>query len=142
MATSTPGVVCTVTATALMFGVYIPYRTSPTDSTATLKVTCTTSGTAEAQVSGSIALVGSTSANDRRLTSNQFELRFNMYLDPMRTRLWGNGIDQGSSVPISGVASLNAPYRQTITVYGRIPPMALSAGAADYFDTVTAVLDY
>ncbi|WP_353227777.1 spore coat protein U domain-containing protein [Novosphingobium sp.] len=142
MASSSPGIVCTIAATALMFGAYIPYRTNSTDSTATIKVICTTSDTVVGQVSGSIALVGASPATDRHLIGNQSDLRFQLYLDPTRTRIWGNGMDQGSSVPISGVVGVNAPYRQTITVYGRIPPMAVAAVAAQYFDTITAVLDY
>jgi spore coat protein U-like protein len=141
-AKSSPGVVCSLAVTALQFGDYVPYRIGATDSTATLVVTCTTSSPTIGQVDGSIAMGGASPASDRTIGNGVHALQYQLYLDPARSRIWGNGIDQGNILPITGIVSSAAPFRQTITIYGRIPGRNMSAAAVDYAGVMTATLDY
>ena len=68
-------------------------------------------------------------------------MRYQLYLDPARTALWGNG-GGGSTVPVSGIASLTTPFRQALTVYGRILARQSDAHVGNYTDRITIVLNY
>ena len=134
------GANCEMTATPLAFGRYTPQSGSPADFTATVTVTCSSQGVDPVAVEGSVALLGD--AAGRRLTSGAAELRYQLYLDPARTRPWGDGTGGGETAPVSGTAGANAPYRQTITLYGRILARQTLASVGAYSDQIEAVLTY
>ncbi len=142
MAKSGPGVVCSLATTALMFGDYLPLRRTSADSTAVISVTCTTAATSPEPVTGSIALAGTAPAANRLLSHGHHAIRYQLYADPARSRVWGDGAASGTTVAISGKVSATLPYRQTIRVYGRIAANNPSAAADFYADTITATLDY
>ncbi len=66
---------------------------------------------------------------------------YQLYLDPARTTLWGNGGGSGT-VPVSGVAGPTTPFRQTLTVYGRILARQSGVMTGHYTDQFLAVLNY
>lgn len=147
IATATPawsqsagGAHCEMTATPLAFGRYTPQSAAPADFTATLSVSCSVQGTDPVAVSGSVALPGD--AAGRRLDAGSGELRYQLYLDPARSRPWGDGTGDGETAPVRGTAGPNAPYRQTITLYGRILARQSRATVGTYVDQIEAVLSY
>ncbi len=124
---------CTISASALKFGVY---SGTQIDSTSVLTVTCTNLTTFN------IGLSAGTSAGAtvtiRRMTSpapGLFTLNYTLFSDSMRTLNWGNtaGTDtlllQGT-----GIA-------QTSSVYGRLPS-GQSANPAVYTDAIISTITY
>lgn len=138
LAKSDPSITCNITSTPVIFGEYRPYQGTALDITSSIVVTCATSSDTAQKLDGTITLNGAHSANNRQLKQGDHSLQYQLYLDPARTRLCCDGI----ALPISGMVSYAVPYRQTITIYGRIPGMQLSASVDHYTDFITATLDY
>jgi spore coat protein U-like protein len=135
------GAGCILAATPLAFGQYVPYQNAPDDFTATITVTCTSSGDAPVPISGSISLTGPGAPSDRELTDGPNRLRYQLFLDPSRTAPWGDGGGDGAR-PIFGVVGPAAPFRQTITVYGRILARQSGALVGNYTGQIVVVLNY
>jgi spore coat protein U-like protein len=134
------GASCTLTATPLAFGTYAPSSGQPADFSATLTVTCVSSGSTPVPVKATIALSGGESG--RRLTGGTRSLRYQVYLDPARTMPWGDGAGDGAVASVSGLVSSQAVLRQTFTLYGRILGRQNDARVGDYSDRITAILTY
>jgi spore coat protein U-like protein len=133
---------CSFSATPLAFGKYVPTSASPSDFTATISVTCTTSGPTPAPIRGTIALAGGTGPSVRQLTDGVHRLRYQLYLDPTRSVLWGDSNGGSSTASISGIVAPTTPFRQVLTVYGRILARQSDASVGIYADQITAVLNY
>lgn len=71
----------------------------------------------------------------RRLTAGAFGLNYNLYTDPARTTIWGDGTN-GSAVVGGTCAALCSTQ-----VYGRIPA-GQSVPAAQYRDDVLVTLEF
>lgn len=136
----TGGAHCELSATPLVFGQYSPTAGSPSDVTLTLTVACVASSSEPAAIEGSIALVGGTT--ERRLTSGSGELRYQLYLDPARSRLWGDGVSAGEAATVSGMVAPDTTFRQTIAIYGRVLGRQTHATVGHYTDRIDAVLQY
>jgi len=133
---------CTLSATSLAFGQYVPSRSSPSDFTATINLVCTASGTTPVPIVGTIALIGARGSSARELTDGSHRLRYQLFLDPARTIPWGDGSGDTRTKSISSVVGLTTPLRETLTVYGRILARQADAAVANYADQITAVLNY
>jgi len=136
------GAHCTLSSTALAFGQYLPSRGTPSDFTATINVSCTASGTAPVPILGTVTLLGSGGLSDRELTDGPNRLRYQLFLDPARTILWGEGSGAGGAKSIAGVVGPTTPFRETLTVYGRILARQSGAVVGNYTARITAVLNY
>ena len=141
-ARSSGSVTCTLTVTPLQFGEYVPFLGAPTDFTASMTVTCTTTGTAAEPLDGTIALIGPGRRGGRQLLQGSSQLDYRLYLNPARTVPWGDGGGEGTVLRISGTVGPTMPYRQIMVVYGRIPGRQTSAIVGRYSDQITALLDY
>lgn len=140
LAQDAAGAHCELSATPLVFGRYSPTSGSPSDFTATLTVACASPSGEPVAIEGSIALLGS--PTERRLAGGSGELRYQLYLDAGRSRLWGDGSGGGRTAPVSGVVGPNTVFRQTITIYGRILARQTNATVGAYSDQIEAVLQY
>jgi spore coat protein U-like protein len=133
---------CSLAATPLAFGKYVPSTISPPDFTATITLTCTVSGTTPVPIHGTISLTGTGGPSGRRLTDGAHSLRYQLYVDPARTVLLGGGSGGSDTVSISDVVGLTTPFRKALTVYGRILARQSNALVGNYADQITAVLNY
>jgi len=133
---------CALSVTPLAFGKYVPSANSPSDFTATITLTCTASGTTPVPIHGTISLTGAGGPPGRQLAAGTHHLRYQLYVDPARTALWGDGSGGGGTTTISGVVGLATPLRQVLTVYGRILARQSDALVGNYTDQITAVLTY
>jgi spore coat protein U-like protein len=136
------GINCSLSATPLAFGKYVPSANSPSDFTATISLTCTTSGPAPAPIHGTIALAGGTGPSLRQLSDGVHRLRYQLYLDPTRSALWGDGNGDSGTASLSGVVGRAAPFQRVLTVYGRILARQSDASVGSYADQITAALNY
>jgi spore coat protein U-like protein len=95
---------------SLAFGTYDGFSTTPLDTTAQLSLKCPASNAPQVWISKG----NSATYTPRTLLSGTQALPYNVYLDPARTVIWGDG---------TGGTSVFAPPKgnaQT-TIYGRIP---------------------
>jgi len=129
----------------LNFGVYDPAATSADDSVGTVTVTCRhVSGNAE-RVSYSVSLSNGllgTSAATRAMGAGAARLGYNVFTDPARTQVWGNGT--GGTVIASGSMTVgpgvgNGTKTFVHSVYGRIPQLQ-DAAPGTYNDTMVLTL--
>lgn len=121
---------CLVEATNIDFGQHglIDHNI---DAEATIDVTCTPS--TGYSVTLGPGLGGGTDPEQRILRSGSHLARYGLYLDAARRQPWGSSIE--TQLPGTGTGA-----RQTLPVYGRVPPQAVSPGL--YSDTVAVTITY
>jgi spore coat protein U-like protein len=132
---------CSVSATALSFGLYDPSSATARDSTGTVTVTCTVTLLG---VSASWDILFSTGSSGsftpRRLFSGGDSMQYNLYSNAGRTQVWGDAT--GGTAKVSDSQFLLIGTNQySYTAYGRIPALQdLAPGT--YTDTITVTLNY
>lgn len=122
---------CTVSTTGLNFGTYDVFSSLNDDITATINVDCA-SGTAYSIWLSS----GSGTFASRTLTTIGSVLSYNLYLDPTRLTIWGDGTGGTGIFRGTGTgASVETP------VYGRIPA-GQNAAVGSYSDLITITVTF
>lgn len=125
---------CSVDPTPVAFGAYSPFDGAPADSTGTLRVSC------DAVTAGYTLLLGSGGAGSyapRRLDGGVHTLAYNLYVDALRTVVWGDG--SAGTATVSGALAL--PGAVEHTVYGRVPARQ-NVGAGSYGDVITVTIEF
>jgi spore coat protein U-like protein len=137
---------CTVSAVGVNFGVYDPYLTAPDDSVGEITVTCThVSGPAvDVRYTVTLSTGGGGSFAPRRLRAGTALLGYNLWSDPARSSIWGNG--SSGTVIVSGLLKVgpgvgNGVRTAVHPIYGRIPALQ-DAAEGDYLDSIVATLTY
>lgn len=120
---------CTVSPQNLSFGLYDPLSSSTSDTVATITVTC------DAETAFEIALgPGAGSYAARTMAGGADTMVYNLYLDPQRTLVWGDG--SGGSNTVAAVSAQSA-----FTVYARAPARQnLTPGI--YADVISVTVTY
>ena len=136
------GVSCSLSVTSLAFGKYVPFSGAPADFTATITVACSATGQAAASIRGTVSLAGATGPSGRELSGGSHRLRYQLYLDPARTVSWGDGNGGSGTGTVSGTVGQGTPFRQTLTVYGRLLARQSNASVGQYTDQIAVVLNY
>lgn len=122
---------CMLSSTALSFGVIDPLVEMQHDSTAQIHVTC------DPQATFTISLsTGAGSYNQRALVSGANLLNYNLYIDPQRTMIWGDG--SGTTRTVSGSADSAGTSH---TIYGSIPWQPRAVPGV-YSDTIVITVSY
>ena len=124
--------VCTVSTSGLNFGNYDVFSTLNDDVTGTINVDCD-SGT-----NYSILLSSGTSGtfSSRSMTNGTYVLGYNLFTDPTRLTIWGDGSSGTSTFSGSGTGSnIGTP------VYGRIPA-GQNAFVGTYNDVVVVTVTF
>ena len=123
------GAPCTLSALGLTFGNYDVFNSADTDVAGTITVSC------QSATSYSISLsTGSGSLLARRLTNGPYQLAYNLFTDPQRVTIWGDGTSGTTTVSGSGTGG-------SYPVYGRIPA-AQNAYVGSYSDTIVITVTY
>jgi spore coat protein U-like protein len=130
---------CQLEATSLAFGRYSSSGVAPGDSTATFTVSCITPSAAPVPVQAIVAPV--ITAPLRQLRTASHALRYQLYVDAARTAPWGDGNGGTATLVASGLVSRNTPFRQRVTVYGRLFGRQ-AAAVGTYSDQSGASLRY
>jgi spore coat protein U-like protein len=129
---------CTITGSLLAFGTYDTVSGSAVDSTALVRVACT-SGTETAVMlgEGANASIGSTpAAPDRRMNDGSGNLlSYSLFQNSQRSAVWGDTLGTGKPYFATSSAETNQ------TVYGRIAA-SQDVPAGDYTDTVLATIAF
>lgn len=118
---------CTATATPIQFGNISPIRLNAVDATGTVQVTCTWPAVSLNRNARVCLNVGggtsSTSTAPRYLANGSNLMRFNLYQDAARSRIWGSIYSSTAMEPITLVLSKpvgGTTARASVTYYGRI----------------------
>jgi spore coat protein U-like protein len=127
-----------VTVTGVSFGTYNVFAGGPLDSTGSVSFQCNP-GAAGSTVIVTFSAGSSGSFMQRDMLSGTDQLRYNLYLDPTRTTVWGDGSGGSSTFSVT----LPARGWSTITqsVYGRVTP-GQNVGPGAYVDTITVTLNW
>jgi spore coat protein U-like protein len=122
---------CTLGTQPVAFGGYNPINGSAVDSVGYVNVNCDGGTPYTIKLSAG----GGTFAS-RRMANGGYILDYNLYTDPNRMVVWGDGIS-GVTVSGSGTGStVDHP------VYGRIPGGQTGAYIGSYSDTITVTLSF
>lgn len=122
---------CTVDSTTLSFGSINPLANRQQDSSALLNISCPSS------TSYTITLSPGSGSYDRRtMLSGTEVLEYNLYIDPQRSRIWGDG--SGATYTVTGVAD---EVGSEHTIYGSVPPQPF-ASPGIYSDAVIITIHY
>lgn len=133
---------CSVSATSLNFGNYNPLDLLPRDSSAAVNVSCNLLLGLSLAVSYELRLsTGSGGGYGlRTLVGPGTPLGYQLYLDPARLLVWGDGTAGTATVTDSFLLGLLGVNRQ-YPVYGRLPAGQQVAGGL-YADSITVTLDF
>ena len=120
---------CSVSTVGLNFGNYDVFSTLDNDITGTIDVNCQTSTSYSISLSS-----GSGTYASRTMTSAGNLLSYNLYTDPTRLTIWGDGSSATVTVSNTGITGSS-------TVYGRIPARQ-NAVVGIYADIVTVTVTF
>lgn len=120
---------CTISSSGVNFGAYDPIDVADTRSTGSIRMAC------DAPVNANIALSGGGGSTvDRAMSNGSTRLVYNLYADPQRTTIWGDGAGGSQTVPADGT-SVDRPVYGSIMARQRVP-------AGSYADTITLTVTY
>jgi spore coat protein U-like protein len=120
---------CTVSTPGVNFGSYDVFSNQNLDSTGNISVIC------DIGVSYTIFLSpGGGSYASRSMAGGVHRLSYNLYTDPSRTSVWGDG-SGGTSIAGGSAIPANHP------VYGRIPARQ-NVYVGSYSDSITVTLNF
>jgi spore coat protein U-like protein len=127
---------CNVATTGLSFGAYDVFATTDVRSTASITVSCDLTPPPD------VTIAIGPSATSGQLIPRQMQcgsdiLRYNVFIDPALTQVWGDGTGGGSTV--TNRVMKNKPW--VVTVYGRIPAQQ-DVRAGVYSDTLTVIINW
>jgi len=137
---SCPLCTCAVSATGVSFGTYNPLSGSDLDDTGNVHISC---GGGVGTVAYTIRLTRGMSASftPRRMASGGNHLGYELYTDPARTIIWGDG-SSGTGV-ISGTLDVSpAGSSRDHVVYGRVLARQTFSAVGSYNDTITFTVTY
>jgi spore coat protein U-like protein len=123
---------CTgISTSPVAFGAYDRFS-GPLDATGSVSVTCTLDLPFQVELTAG----GGAAFDPRRMQhdSGPYQLAYNLFLDPARSVIWGDGT--GGTQVYDGVGN---GATLDVTVYGRIPA-SQSVGVGSYSDTVAATV--
>lgn len=135
VSTQAQGNHCLVDVQTMAFGEYDIFYPGPVDAQGFVNVQCTSND--PFRVSADVGMNGDTSFTFRRMNGGgATSLLYNLYLDPSRTQVWGDG--NGNSMFYSG-SPING--RAQFPFYGRIPP-AQQVETGVYRDSVIVTVEW
>jgi spore coat protein U-like protein len=120
---------CTLTAVGVSFGNYDVFSGLDTDVTGAVTVSCQSASMYSISLSPGF---GSFAA--RRLTNGSYQLGYNLFTDPQRLTIWGDGSGGTATVSGSGTGG-------TYTVFGRVPA-GQNAYVGSYNDMIVVTVTY
>jgi len=132
--TATVSSACTITATNLDFGAYVPAAALPKDGTSTVTTTCTLLAPYNIGLSAGTG-TGATVAARKMTGPGANLLTYSLYRDLAHTLVWGNTI-LTDTVPLVGTG-----LAVGTTVFGQIPALQ-NVPVGGYTDTITATVTF
>jgi spore coat protein U-like protein len=126
---------CTIATTSVAFGNYDVLDPVPVDSVGSVVYRC--NGGADT-IAITISAGSAGSFTPRKLSSPSDWLAYNLYRDPSRAVVWGNGT-AGTSFYVATAIPNNRDV--SVAVYARIPP-GQDVRAGSYADNVSVTVNF
>lgn len=133
-------ITCTASAGSTNFGAYNPLSAAPVDSAGTISVTCTNLLSILVGYTIELSTGLSTNYAAREMANGANRLQYNLYTNPGRTVVWGDGTG-GSSAVSDGYLLLLLSTTINYSVYGRIPA-GQNVAVGTYADTIVVTVTY
>lgn len=130
---------CTVGANPLSFGAFNPLA-GPMDAVGSVEIDCIGLTTSLDSMTIELSTGGSGAYGARRLRNGANTLPYQLYSDPTRMTVWGDGTGGSSALVVQNQLSLLI-WRTTQPVYGRIPE-APTARPGSYSDTIVVSVEW
>jgi spore coat protein U-like protein len=122
-------VTCAITPQGVNFGSYGPLNPQPLDSAGNISVQC------DGETTFTLSLDrGAGSYSARQMSSGANVLEYNLYTDPSRVIVWGDGSAGTDTVSATATAAEKP-------IYGRITPRQ-NVPVGSYADVITVTLTY
>ena len=122
---------CSLSVQGVIFGTYDTVSATNLDSTGNIAVTC------DLGTSYTVSLSpGTGSYASRTMTGGGDALSYNLFVDPTRQVIWGDGT--GGTFTVSGAGTTTAI---NYTVYGRVPS-GQNASVGNYSDSITVTVTF
>lgn len=135
-----PAQTCVATVNPVVFGAYDPGNAVASTSSGSVTVTCSALVSILVSYTVQLGSGGGGGFAPRRM-SGAGALAYNLYIDVVRSTVWGDGT-AGTSVVADGyLLILLVPQARTYTAYAAIPARQLTAPGA-YADTVSVLVTY
>jgi spore coat protein U-like protein len=134
---------CTVSASALAFGVYPANSAAPVTATGTFTVSCTATGAGSATVSGTLSLSTGSSGQfaTRTMRAGTGVLDYNIYVTPAYSQIFGDGTAGTYDLSESGTVTAGQIYQVGGALYGLIPARQ-DVAPGNYVDTIVMTVVY
>jgi spore coat protein U-like protein len=132
---------CTIGTTAVSFGNYDVFLSIPTDATGTITVNCLRRENKATVTLGVSSTSGTFNPRRMKRSGGNDLLDYNIYTDPARTLILGNGTGGTSDIGLKRPTGPPADWSENIIIYGRIPP-GQDVSAGTYSDTLMATVDW
>jgi spore coat protein U-like protein len=128
---------CTIATTPVNFGSYDVFSFSPLDSTGSISINCSNPEKKPLPVNITVSAGASGSFSQRQMksTASADVLLYNLYGDPSRTRVVGDG----SGGTLTFTDSIDRTFPWNIPLYGRVPARQNKTPGI-YTDTLTATV--
>jgi spore coat protein U-like protein len=130
---------CTVSNSAINFGIYDPLDPTNDDNNAgSVQISCKVTGSGTALIDVALGAAAGT-LTQRRLVNGTNFLNYNIYTNPSYTTIWGDGT--AGTFTQSGALSKTVETMSWV-LYGRIPAGQLNAAPGTYTDTVQVTVTF
>lgn len=120
---------CTVTVVNVAFGGYDVFQQQDSETTGSVNVSCDSSASYVISLSAGFGTFAA-----RVMMNGSQELDYNLFTDPQRLTVWGDGTSGTTTVSATGTGG-------SYTVYGMIPALQ-NVSAGSYSDTITVTVTY
>ena len=136
---------CTVSATSVAFGAYVPLQPGALIGTGTMTAICTVNSvknTHTIDLSAGVSRSFITRTLTTTVGTTTYALNYNLYQDAANTLVWGDGTggSQADAVPIMRHGNNNT-ITTNITVYGAVAP-AQDPAPGIYTDSITISVNF
>lgn len=130
---------CSATTTDASFGTYDPTATASTDTSGTISINCTGIVALFGTVETAASAGSSGDAVQRTMRQGVNSLNYNLYIDPARSIVFGDGTGSTQTItrPLNGLLI----FGQSVFFYGRIPAgQRVTAGT--FTDSIVITVTY
>jgi spore coat protein U-like protein len=138
---------CSISASGVVFGSYEPSQLGPLDAAGTVGVTCwwrNPPGYTPHDLNVSVRLGTGSSGTyaSRTLRTGPNVLQYNLYADPARAQVWGDGTGGTAQRTTAVTVHRYGPsVSQSLPVYGRIFALQ-DPGSGAYVDTIVVTVEW
>jgi spore coat protein U-like protein len=131
--------VCNVTSTPVNFSTYDVFSPIPSDSAGSLTITCNNPDKKPFPVTITISTGNAGIFTPRKMsqTAGPDRMNYNLFIDPSRTAIWGDGT--GSTSTVTEIVTRDITLNETI--YGRVQAQQ-NLRVGTYSDTLTVTVSW